>query len=188
MPYLISFSWLTPQHIDKLEKANWFLENMIDLADKDVDDRVVQYLLSSPVGDGGQWDMFVSIVQKYGVVPKSVYPETYSSSNSRRLNWLVTVKLREFAVQIREHLAESDASKASVRLLKEQMMQEIYRIMAISLGEPPSTFDWEIHDKNGKYIGIKNLTPTKFFKDIVKYPVSFIHHRHYSKIANEIHA
>ncbi|CDS12265.1 hypothetical protein LRAMOSA04460 [Lichtheimia ramosa] len=157
---------------DKLEKANWFLENMIDLADKDVDDRVVQYLLSSPVGDGGQWDMFVSIVQKYGVVPKSVYPETYSSSNSRRLNWLVTVKLREFAVQIREHLAESDASKASVRLLKEQMMQEIYRIMAISLGEPPSTFDWEIHDKNGKYIGIKNLTPTKFFKDIVKYPIA----------------
>ncbi|KAG1221857.1 hypothetical protein G6F67_009722 [Rhizopus microsporus] len=65
---------------------------MIDLAHKDIDDRVVQYLLTDPVGDGGQFDMLINLVEKYGVVPKSVFPETYSSSNSRRLNWLVTVR------------------------------------------------------------------------------------------------
>lgn len=144
---------------------------MIDLADCDVSDRVVQYLLSSPVGDGGQWDMFVNIVQKYGVVPKSVYPETFSSSNSRRLNWLVTVKLREFAVQIRQALTQDGVSHNKVRAMKEGMMEEIYRIMVICLGEPPSSFDWETTDKNGKFIGIRDLTPQKFFKDVIQYPL-----------------
>ncbi|KAI8138713.1 peptidase C1B, bleomycin hydrolase [Fennellomyces sp. T-0311] len=155
---------------DKLEKANWFLENMIDLATEDIDDRVVQYLLADPVGDGGQWDMFVNIVQKYGVVPKSAYPETYSSSNSGRLGWLVTVKLREYATQIRKAIGDG-VSVSTVRVLKEQMLEEIYRILTICLGEPPSTFDWETTDKNGKFIGIRDLTPQKFLKDIVKYPV-----------------
>lgn len=154
---------------DKLEKANWFLENMIDLADRDIDDRVVQYLLGSPVGDGGQWDMFVNLVEKYGVVPKSVYPETYASSNSGRLEWLVTVKLREFAVQIREQAA----SAASLRVLKEKMMEDIYRIMVICLGEPPKTFDFEAVDQNGKFaVGLKGLTPQRFFKEVCKYPVA----------------
>ncbi|ORY97362.1 peptidase C1B, bleomycin hydrolase [Syncephalastrum racemosum] len=154
---------------DKLEKANWFLENMIDLADRDIDDRVVQYLLASPVGDGGQWDMFVNLVEKYGVVPKSVYPETYASSSSGRLDWLVTVKLREFAVQIREQ----PASAASLRVLKEKMMEDIYRIMVICLGEPPKTFDFEAVDQNGKFaVGLKNLTPQRFFKEVCKYPVA----------------
>ncbi|KAI9315266.1 peptidase C1B, bleomycin hydrolase [Dichotomocladium elegans] len=157
---------------DKLEKANWFLENMIDLADKDIDDRVVQYLLKDPVGDGGQWDMFVNIVEKYGVCPKSAYPETFASSNSRRLNWLVTVKLREFASRIRKALNEEGATKSQVRVIKDQMMQDIYRIMVICLGEPPSTFDWETVNEDGKYVGIKNLTPLKFFKEVVKYPIA----------------
>ncbi|KAI7849864.1 peptidase C1B, bleomycin hydrolase [Circinella umbellata] len=156
---------------DKLEKSNWFLENMIDLADKEIDDRVVQYLLSDPVSDGGQWDMFVNLVEKYGVVPKSVFPETYSSSNSGRLNKLVVVKLREFASQIRKAL-DDGVSTSTVRVLKEQMMEEIYRILVICLGEPPSTFDWEANDKNNKFIGVRNLTPLKFFKEHVKYPIA----------------
>lgn len=159
-------------YADKLEKANWFLENMIDLAHEDVSDRVVQYLLSSPVQDGGQWDMFVNLVQKYGVVPKSLYPETYASSNSRRLGWLLTVKLREFAVQIREAIQQG-VSVSTVRLSKERMMTEIYRILVICLGQPPEKFDWETFDKAGKYVGVKNLTPLKFFKDVIKYPVNY---------------
>lgn len=156
---------------DKLEKANWFLENMIDLAHKDIDDRVVQYLLTDPVGDGGQFDMLINLVEKYGVVPKSVFPETYSSSNSRRLNWLVTVKLREFAAVIRKSI-EQGSSIQSVRVIKQKMMEDIYRIISIHLGEPPSQFDWETQDKNGKYIGIHDLTPKRFFKEIVNFPVS----------------
>ncbi|KAL1936715.1 hypothetical protein VTP01DRAFT_849 [Rhizomucor pusillus] len=156
---------------DKLEKANWFLENMIDLADKDVNDRVVQYLFTSPVQDGGQWDMFLNLVQKYGVVPKSVYPETYASSNSRRLGWLLTVKLREYAVQIRDAIQQG-ASVSSVRLSKERMLTEIYRILVICLGQPPHKFDWETTDKHGKYVGVKKLTPLKFFKEVVKHPIA----------------
>ncbi|KAI9357500.1 peptidase C1B, bleomycin hydrolase [Pilaira anomala] len=156
---------------DKLEKSNWFLENMIDLAHKDIDDRIVQYLLTDPVSDGGQYDMLVNVVEKYGVVPKSAFPETYSSSNSRRLNWLVTVKLREFAAQIRKSV-EQGVSFQAVRFLKEKMLEDIYRILVISLGEPPSQFDWETNDKNGKYIGIHHLTPKKFFREVVGYPIA----------------
>ncbi|KAI8640895.1 peptidase C1B, bleomycin hydrolase [Parasitella parasitica] len=156
---------------DKLEKANWFLENMIDLAKEDIDDRVVQYLLTDPVGDGGQFDMLINLVEKYGVVPKSVFPETYASSNSRRLNWLVTVKLREFATQIRSAV-DRGATVEIVRFFKEQMMEDIYRILVISLGEPPSQFDWETTDKAGKYVGLHNLTPKKFFREVVGYNIS----------------
>lgn len=158
---------------DKLEKANWFLENMIDLAHEDIDDRVVQYLLTDPVGDGGQFDMLINLVEKYGVVPKSVFPETFSSSNTRRLNWLVTVKLREFATVIRKQISLG-MSIQSVRVLKEKMMEDIYRIITIHLGEPPSQFDWETQDKNGKYIGIHHLTPKRFFKEVVNFPVSCV--------------
>jgi bleomycin hydrolase len=156
---------------DKLEKANWFLENMIDLAKEDINDRVVQYLLTDPVGDGGQFDMLINLVEKYGVVPKSVFPETYASSNSRRLNWLVTVKLREFATQIRKSL-DQGVSVQVIRFLKEKMMEDIYRILVISLGEPPSQFDWETTDKAGKYVGVHHLTPKKFFREVVGYNIS----------------
>ncbi|GAA5812744.1 hypothetical protein MFLAVUS_006202 [Mucor flavus] len=155
---------------DKLEKANWFLENMIDLADEDINDRVVQYLLTSPVGDGGQWQMFINLIEKYGVVPKSAYPETIASSSTARLNWLVTVKLREFASQIRKALYDG-LSFNTIRVIKEEMMQDIYRIMVIYLGEPPVNFDWETVDKNGKCINLSNMTPKKFMKDVVDYPI-----------------
>ncbi|KAG1085924.1 hypothetical protein G6F42_021197 [Rhizopus arrhizus] len=156
---------------DKLEKANWFLENMIDLADEDINDRVVQYLLTDPVGDGGQWQMFINLVEKYGVVPKSAFPETIASSSTGKLNWLVTVKLREFAAQIRKSLSDG-LSINTIRVIKEEMMQDIYRIMVIYLGEPPAKFDWEIMDKNSKCVSVHGLTPKKFMKEIVEYPVS----------------
>lgn len=156
---------------DKLEKANWFLENMIDLAEEDINDRVVQYLLTSPVGDGGQWQMFINLIEKYGIVPKTAYPETIASSSTARLNWLVTVKLREFASQIRKALRDG-LSVNTIRVIKEEMMQDIYRIMVIYLGEPPSNFDWEVIDKNNKCVSLSNMTPKKFMKDVVDYPVS----------------
>lgn len=146
---------------------------MIDLADEDINDRVVQYLLSSGslVSDGGQWQMFINLIEKYGVVPKSAYPETVASSSTSRLNWLVTVKLREFATQIRKAFADG-VSINTIRVIKEEMMQDIYRIMVIYLGEPPSKFNWETTDKNGKYVSLSNMTPKKFMKDVVDYPVS----------------
>ncbi|ORX62181.1 peptidase C1B, bleomycin hydrolase [Hesseltinella vesiculosa] len=151
---------------DKLEKANWFLENMIDLADREVSDRVVQFLLTDPVGDGGTFSMFINIVNKYGLVPKSAYGETIASSSTSRLNWLVTNKLREFAIRIRESL-QQDVDINTVRLLKEDMLNQIYRIMVIFLGEPPKSFTFETYDKNGKFLSFENISPLKFKDQVV---------------------
>ncbi|CAG8471672.1 18838_t:CDS:2 [Acaulospora morrowiae] len=153
---------------DKMEKANFFLENMIELVDKDLDSRLIQYLIRDPVTDGGQWDMIVNILEKYGVVPKAVFPESYNSSNSSKLNWLVTTKLREFTYQLRELRADGHDAD-SLRRIKVNMMEEIYRIMAITLGEPPKKFDWTFRDKDGRYYEYKGLTPKKFYREYINY-------------------
>ncbi|CAG8485518.1 1690_t:CDS:2 [Gigaspora margarita] len=153
---------------DKLEKANFFLENMIQLADEDVDSRIIQYLIGAPVNDGGQWDMVINLLEKYGVVPKCAYPESYNSSNSSKLNWIVTTKLREFAYQLREMHA-SGKSIEVLRHAKTQMMEEVYRMIAISLGEPPKLFNWTFRDKDGKYREFLGLTPKQFYKEFVNY-------------------
>nr|CAG8590966.1 12243_t:CDS:2 [Entrophospora candida] len=152
---------------DKIELED-FLENIISLAGEDVDSRLVQYLIQDPVSDGGQWDMIINLLEKYGVVPKSVFPESFSSSSSSHLNWIVTTKLREFAYKLRG-LHEAGNSEVQLRKAKIGMMEEIYRIMAISLGEPPKEFTWSFHDKYGKFYEYKNLTPQKFYKEFIGY-------------------
>ena len=87
---------------DKLEKANYFLENILKTLDQDYDSRIMMHLLQSPVQDGGQWDMFVNLIEKYGAVPQSVMPETNHSSKSGMMNYFLTHKLREFAYIIRK--------------------------------------------------------------------------------------
>src|SRR5207247_4548303 len=86
---------------DKLERANYFFEAIIDSADRDVDDRSVAFLLDQPLSDGGQWNMFMSLVNKHGLVPKPLMPETNSSTNSRRMNGVLRSNLREGARRIR---------------------------------------------------------------------------------------
>ncbi|KFH72991.1 hypothetical protein MVEG_00216 [Podila verticillata NRRL 6337] len=156
---------------DKFEKSNWFLECMIDLRDKDINDRVVQHLLKEPVSDGGQWDMLVNLVQRYGVVPQSVYPESYSSSNSGRLNALVLSKLRDYAVVLRR-LAAQGHSIEDLRKEKEKFLKEIYNILAITLGEPPKKpFTWTFRNKDKKLFEFTHQTPQSFFKDHIGYNV-----------------
>ncbi|KAJ3086765.1 hypothetical protein HK102_012529 [Quaeritorhiza haematococci] len=165
---------------DKLEKANFFLETMIQLLGvegRDVDERTVQHLLKVPVNDGGQWDMIVNIVEKYGVVPKSVFPETYHSSNSSQLNWLVTRKLREDASILRRMIQVEGLAPTSedVRATKMGMMNEIFRILCITLGEPPKegqTFDWEFRNKDNKFFSFRNLTPKMFYETHIRNPAS----------------
>ncbi|PWN48042.1 peptidase C1B, bleomycin hydrolase [Violaceomyces palustris] len=172
---------------DKLEKSNYFLENMIELADRPLDERVVGFLKTAPTNDGGQWDMAVNLLEKYGVVPKHVFPESYSSSYSSKINWLVTLKLREYALELRElkKTAAARLARSSVppqeqrtavykvlRQRKDEQMEEVYRIMAISLGSPPkpdAEFTFEYHDKDGKFHSLK-ATPRSFYKD---YTASF---------------
>ncbi|MCK4451857.1 MAG: aminopeptidase, partial [Anaerolineae bacterium] len=110
---------------DKLEKANFFLENIIETVDEPLDGRLVMWLLANSLPDGGQWDMFVNLVEKYGVVPKSVMPETHGSSDSRPMNVLLIAKLREYAQVLRE-MHERSASVKEMRQAKGEMMEEFY--------------------------------------------------------------
>ena len=151
---------------DKLEKANYFLENIIETSEKPTDSRLIMHLLDSPIQDGGQWDMFVNLLMKYGTVPKKVMAESYHSSNSSQMNKLVTRKLREFAKDLRSAIS-SGKSTAQVSKMKDEMLSVIYKMLCISLGTPPEKFDWSIRDKKDKFHRFTDLTPQTFFKNHV---------------------
>jgi len=155
---------------DKLEKANYFLEAMIETADRDVDDRTVKTLLGRPVDDGGQWSMFVSLIKKHGLVPKSVMPETESSSSTGMMNAVLVEKLREGAKMLRDMHAEG-AGADELRAAKQKILNVVYRILAIHLGEPPAKFDWQWKDKDGKVRRQRNMTPKRFADRYVTVPL-----------------
>lgn len=162
-PYM--FFW------DKVERCNYFLEQIIITTDQEVDGRLVQHLLTDPTCDGGQWDMLVNLVQKYGVVPKSVFPESTTSCASFPLNKLLKSKLREFAKALRS-MHHSGKSPSQLRVEKERMMQVIHRILIIHLGSPPKSFDWTVHDKDNKFLSFRGLTPCQFYKEHVPIDVA----------------
>lgn len=154
---------------DKLEKANYFLENVIATHQEPVEGRVVSHLLTDPVCDGGQWDMFVNIAKKYGVVPKSVYPDSEACKNSRAINYILTLKLRQWCLDLRS-MIENGATLEEVKEVKADMMTETYKICALHFGLPPSSFDWEYTDKNKEFHAHRNLTPKQFLEEFVDFP------------------
>ena len=152
---------------DKLEKANYFLENIISTAELELDSRRVMWLLNEPTNDGGQWDMFTALIEKYGIIPKYVMPESYHSSNSRYLNKILNFKLRDLAKILREDF-KSGTDKQSLREEKEEMLAEIYSILAYFLGEPPQNFDFEYKDQDGQFYRDSNLSPKEFYNKYSK--------------------
>jgi bleomycin hydrolase len=151
---------------DKLEKANYFLENIIETKQEPLDGRLVSSLLSDPMSDGGQWNMFVNLVKKYGVMPKTFMPETANSSNSDPMNALLASKLREYAKVLRE-MSEQGASATQLREKKGELMEEFYKLLCINLGVPPETFCWEWRDKDGLFHRRGNITPVEFYNEYV---------------------
>ncbi len=149
---------------DKLEKSNYFLESIIRCADKPWDSRLVMHLLADPIQDGGQWHMFVNLIQKYGVVPQTEMPESFQSSKSMRMNRMIARKLREFAKTLRESHAKGNSLK-DLRMMKKDMLGDIYQILTISLGTPPEKFSWQVRDKDKKFHRFENLTPKSFFNE-----------------------
>lgn len=145
---------------DKLEKANYFLESILATVDQPLDSRLVMHLMANPVQDGGQWDMFCALVEKYGCVPKAVMPETFHSGNTRQMNQLLTCKLREDALTLR-------AAGERAPALKAEMLAEIYRMLCICLGEPPRSFTFEYRDKDKEYHCESPLTPREFYQKFV---------------------
>lgn len=151
---------------DKFEKSNYFLENVLKTADQPLDSRKVAWLMATPQQDGGQWDMLCALIEKYGIVPKSAMPETFNSEKSAQLNKFLNLKLRHDAVTLRELVADK-ASDAKIAETKETMLNEVYRMLVYTLGEPTSTFNFEYRDKDNNYHIDKNITPKEFFKKYV---------------------
>lgn len=156
---------------DKLEKANYFYENVLKTASLPTSDRKVAWLMTTPQQDGGQWDMIMAIIQKYGIVPQSVMPETYNSSASREFNSTFNLKLRKDATELRE-LVASHATETEIAKRKEKMLTEVYRMAAYSFGEPPATFDFEYRDSDNNYHIDYDLTPQSFFEKFVGWNLS----------------
>lgn len=151
---------------DKYEKSNWFLEQVLATADQELTSRKVKFLLDTPQQDGGQWDMVVSLFEKYGVVPKSVYPESISSSNSRELNQILNKLLRQDAQILRE-LVAAGANSTELQAKKEELLQEVFNFLAMNLGLPPRLFDFSYRDKDNHFHSESGLTPQVFFKKYV---------------------
>src|ERR687886_1514214 len=154
---------------DKLEKANYFLEAILETADRPADERTVHWLLGNLLSDGGQWNMFVNLIRKYGVVPKSAMPETESSSNTMSMNAILKAKLREGARTLRNAIA-GGATVDDARETKHEFLQVIYRILAIHLGTPPATVDWQWLDQDRAFHRDAPLTPQEFAARYITLP------------------
>ncbi|HIV13288.1 MAG TPA: C1 family peptidase [Candidatus Pullilachnospira stercoravium] len=155
-----------PLFYDKLEKANYFLESILDTLDEPTDGRLIAHLLAAPLNDGGQWDMLCSIVEKYGLVPKTAMPESVSSSATQEMVSYMTEKLREYACVLRKGY-KAGKSMEQLKKEKEAMMETVYRMLCISLGKPPKTFTFEYRDKDGNFHREENLTPKAFYEKYV---------------------
>lgn len=151
---------------DKYEKSNWFLEQILVTADLELTSRKVKFLLDTPQQDGGQWDMVVSLFEKYGVVPKAIYPESVSSSNSRELNQMLNKLLRQDAQILRE-LVKAGIDPSTLQVKKEELLQEIFNFLAMNLGLPPRRFDFSYRDKENHFHSENNLTPQEFYRKYV---------------------
>ena len=147
---------------DKLEKSNYFLNTILDTLEEDTDSRLIAHLLSAPLNDGGQWDMLCAIVDKYGLVPKEAMPESEISSNTNEMVSYMTEKLREFACTLREAY-RAGSTKEELLAKKEEMMQVVYNMLCICLGNPPKTFDFEYRDKDKQFHRECGLTPKEFY-------------------------
>ena len=147
---------------DKLEKINYFIESIDDFLTCDKDDRTLQHILSVGIQDGGQWDMFVSLIEKYGLVPKSAMVETKVSSITHALNNIINTKLRQYTSKARQ-IGQVDQLAA----LKEQTLKELYKLLVASFGLPPKSFSFEYVDKDKQYFLIEDMTPQTFYKEYV---------------------
>lgn len=149
---------------DQLEKANLMLQATIDNASKPIDDTRVQFFFKNPVSDGGTFCGVADLAEKYGLVPMSVMPETYSSDNTRIMARLLSSKLREFGLELRSMVSKGSSQKQLAKR-KTEMLATVYHILSLTLGEPPTSFSYAFKDKNGRSLGpAKTYTPQEFYR------------------------
>ena len=143
---------------DQLEKANLFLQGIIDTREKPMDDKMVEWLFRNPISDGGQFTGISDVIGKYGVVPSWVMPETYSSENTSQIARLVGLKLREFGLQLRDEAAKG-VKVSALEAKKTEMLSTVYRMLALAFGEPVERFTWTMNGETKEY------TPQSFYQE-----------------------
>lgn len=152
-----SYCWF----YDQLEKANLFLQEVIDRADKPMDDKTVDWLFHNPISDGGTFCGVQDIVTKYGLVPAEVMPESYNANNTSKLSSILALKLREYGLALRRAKAKDRQA------MKQEQLATIYRILCLTLGEPPTEFSWTYRDSAGRPIETKHYTPRSFYEEYI---------------------
>jgi len=153
---------------DQLEKANLFLEGILETADKPIDDRRVEWLLKNAIGDGGVWGGFANLVNKYGLVPAEIMPETKSSNDTRYMSSVLMTLLRQDALALRDGFT-SKKSGADLQAMKIKMLSDVYKVLVYNLGEPPTTFQYRFIDKNKVAGEYKEYTPLSFYNEAVTF-------------------
>lgn len=157
---------------DQLEKSNLFLQGVIDTAKKPMDDTRVQFFFKNPINDGGTFCGVADLADKYGLVPKEVMAETYSSDNTSRMASLLSSKLREFGLTLRQMVADGKSAK-DIENAKTEMLGTIYHMLTLTIGEPPASFEYAFKNKEGRTVGkAKTYTPMEFYKEVVGGPIN----------------
>lgn len=157
---------------DQLDKANLMLQGVIDTAKKPMDDTRVQFFFKNPLNDGGTFCGVSDLADKYGLVPKSVQPETFSAENSAKMSSMISSKLREFGLELRQ-MAADGKKPAAIKARKTEMLSTVYRMLCLTLGEPVKEFTYAFRNKDGKTVGeARRYTPKEFFKATVGEPLS----------------
>lgn len=151
---------------DQLEKSNLFLQGIIDYADRPMDDRMVEWLFGHPLSDGGQFTGIADNLSKYGIVPAECMQETFSTNNTSKMNRLISLKLRQDGLELRK-MHDSGASSAELLAAKDRMLGDIYRMLALTIGEPPTEFEWTRRNSKGDVVSRKKYTPKQFYDEYV---------------------
>lgn len=138
---------------------------MIELRDRPLDDRELQVMLKDPIPDGGWWSFVVALIDKYGVVPKDVSPETNNSSSTGSMNAFLARLLRHDAVELRA-MAAKGAKVPALEKRRNEMLRDVYKMLALHLGVPPKEFAWRYEDKDKK-VHAATYTPQSFYRDVV---------------------
>ena len=168
LPENFQFSQAYLFFYDQLEKSNLFLQAMIDTYKKPMTDQEVEWLFKNPIGDGGQFTGVANLIDKYGLVPAEAMPETYNTNNTSAISNLIALKLRENGLQLREMAAQKGMTAAKLQQKKTEMLATIYRMLALTMGEPPAQFTWQQKDASGKVVETATYTPMEFYQKFAK--------------------
>lgn len=173
LPATFQFSQAHLFFYDQLEKSNLFLQAIIDTRSKSMDDQEVQWLFKNPLSDGGQFTGVANLVSKYGLMPSDAMPETYNTNNTSQISSLISLKLREYGLELRDmqagkgKTAEADLQK-KLQTRKTEMLGTIYRMLALTFGEPPAQFTWQQRNAKGEIVSTDTYTPMSFYEKFAK--------------------